>query len=123
MTVTATKTEPRKTARASNHRASVAALLGIGSVLALPVAIVLAQRSKGIGLVDAAWAIPFGAGLGFLALGVSNLARARVQLTVGRAGGEGRARTARILAVLGICLAVTAAISVGFYELLLHFEK
>jgi hypothetical protein len=46
-----------------------------------------------------------------------------VQRTAGRAGGEGRARVARTLGVLAICLAVTAAISVGFYELLLHFEK
>jgi hypothetical protein len=112
-----------RTASSSNHRASVAALLGIAAVLTLPAAVAVAQRSAGIALLDAAWAIPVAAGLGFLALATSNLARARIQRTLGRAGGEGRARTARILGVLGLCIAVTAAISVGFYELLLHFEK
>jgi len=109
--------------RGSNHRASVAALLGAVGVLAVPAAIVLAQRSKGVALIDAAWGIPVALGLGFLAIGASNLARVRVQRTVGRAGGEGRARAARILGAVAICIAVTAAISVGFYELLLHFEK
>jgi hypothetical protein len=110
-------------ASSSNHRATFAALLGILSALAMPAAIAVTQRARGIRLIDAAWAIPAGAALGFLALGAANLARTRIQFTVGRAGGAGRARTARLLGVLGICLAVTAAISVGFYELLLHFEK
>jgi hypothetical protein len=98
-------------------------LVGAAGVLAVPAAIVLAQRAKGVGLIDAAWAIPVAMALGFVAIGTSNLARVRVQRTVGRAGGEGRARAARILGVVAICIAVTAAISVGFYELLLHFEK
>jgi hypothetical protein len=107
----------------SNHRASVAVLLGAAAVLAVPAGIGLAEQSPRIGLVDAAWAIPVATALGFLALATANLARARVQRTVGRAGGEGRARLARTLAVTGICVAVTAAISVGFYELLLQLEK
>ncbi len=101
----------------------MAVLLGIAAVLALPVGIVVAQRSAGIGLIDVAWGIPVAASLGVLALAASNLARTRIQLTVGRAGGEGRARAARILGTVGICLAVTASISVGFYELLLRLEK
>jgi hypothetical protein len=63
------------------------------------------------------------ASLGLLAVGAANLARTRIHWTVGRAGGAGRARVARILGALGICIAVTASISVGFYELLLRFEK
>jgi peptidoglycan/LPS O-acetylase OafA/YrhL len=112
-----------RTASSSNHRATFAALLGILSALTIPAAVAVAQRSRGIRLIDAAWGIPVALALGFLALGASNLARARIQRTLGRAGGEGRARTARLLGAIGICLAVTAAISVGFYELLLHFEK
>jgi hypothetical protein len=98
-------------------------LLGLCAALALPVGLVLARQSRLLRLIDVSWLIPVAALLGLAAFGASNLARARVQRTVGRAGGEGRARAARILAGLGICLAVTAAISVGFYELLLHFEK
>jgi hypothetical protein len=107
----------------SNHRASLAVLVGAAGVLAVPAAIVLAEQSPRIGLIDAAWGIPVATALGFLAVGTANLAKVRVQRTVGRAGGDGRVRAARILGVLAICIAVTAAISVGFYELLLHFEK
>jgi hypothetical protein len=98
-------------------------LVGAAGVLAVPAAVALAEQSPRVGLIDAAWGIPVATALGFLALGASNLARVRVQRTAGRAGGEGRVRAARILAVVAICIAVTAAISVGFYELLLHFEK
>ena len=98
-------------------------LVGVAGVLAVPGAVALAEQSPRIGLIDAAWGIPVSLGLGFLAIGASNLAQVRVQRTVGRAGGAGRARAARILGVVAICIAVTAAISVGFYELLLHFEK
>ena len=110
-------------ASSSNHRATFAALFGILSVLTMPVAVAVAQRVRTVALVDAAWGIPVGLAFGLLALATANLARTRIQRTVGRAGGEGRARTARVLGTIGICLAVTAAISVGFYELLLHFEK
>jgi hypothetical protein len=98
-------------------------LLGVAGVLTLPVALVLAHRSSVLTLLGVSWLIPVGAALGIAAVALSNLARERVQRTVGRAGGEGRARAARRLGVLAICLAVTAAISVGFYELLLRFEK
>ena len=42
--------------------------------------------------------------------------------TLERAGGAGRMRIGRILGVAGICLAVSAGIAVGFYELLLRLE-
>jgi hypothetical protein len=109
--------------RASNHRASFAVLLGLAGDLAIPAAIALAQQSPTIELIDASWAIPIAAGLGFIGVGASNLARTRIQRTLGRAAGEGRARLARILATLAILIAVTASISVGVYELLLRLEK
>jgi hypothetical protein len=115
--------DPTRNSRASNHRASAAILFGIAAVLAVPAAIALAQRSAGIRLISAAWAIPVALGCGFLTLALTNLAAARVRRTFGRAGGEGRARWARRLAVLGLCIAITASISVGFYELLLRLEK
>lgn len=98
-------------------------MLGLAAVLVLPAGIVLAQRSPTISLLDVGWGIPIAGGLGATAVAASNLARARVQRTLGRSGGEGRARVGRILGIVGICLAVTAAISVGFYEILLRYEK
>lgn len=111
------------TPRSSNHRASLAVLAGLGAALAVPVAIVVAQRLPSVTLLDAAWGIPVAVACSLAALGLSNLARVRIQWTLGRAGGEGRARLARRLAVIGLCLAATATISVGFYEILLRFEK
>jgi hypothetical protein len=98
-------------------------LLGAAGVVVLPAGILAWRQLGGLALLDISWGIPIGTALGFLAIATSNLARVRVQRTVGRAGGEGRARAARFLGVAAICIAVTAAISVGFYELLLHFEK
>lgn len=108
--------------RASNHRASLGVLIGLVAVLAVPAAIAIARQSPSISLIDAAWGIPVAAALGLLAHGFSNLAGLRIQWTVGRAGGEGRARAARALGTLAICIAITAAISVGVYELLLRLE-
>lgn len=106
----------------SNHRASLALLLGLAAVAAVPGGIALARQVAGVRLLDASWSIPIAFACGWLAIGVANLARVRVQWTLGRAGGEGRARAARILGTIGICLAVTASISVGFYELLVRLE-
>jgi hypothetical protein len=108
--------------RKSNHRASFSVLIGLGAVLAIPGAIALARQLQSVRLIDASWGIPVAALLGLLAVGLSNLARARIQWTLGRAGGEGRARAARALGFLAVCFALTASISVGFYEVLLRLE-
>ena len=108
--------------RSSNHRASLAVLLGFVAVLAVPAAIVAARRTAGISLLDAAWAIPVAAVCGLAALLFSRGARGRIRSTLERAGGAGRIRVSRLLAVAGICLALSASIAVGFYELLLRLE-
>jgi hypothetical protein len=108
--------------RSSNHRASLAVLVGLGAVLAVPAGIVLSRRLSGISLVDAAWAVPVAAGLGICALLFARGARGRVRRTFERAGGLGRARLAIVLGVAGISIALSGAIAVGFYELLLRLE-
>jgi hypothetical protein len=108
--------------RSSNHRASLAVVLGLGAVLAVPAGIVLARQTAGIGLLDAAWTIPIAALCGLAALIFVRGARGRIQWTLERAGGTGRIRVGRLLAVAGICVALSASIAVGFYELLLRLE-
>ena len=49
-------------------------------------------------------------------------ARGRIRSTLERAGGTGRIRLGRFLAVAGISIALSASIAVGFYELLLRLE-
>jgi hypothetical protein len=108
--------------RSSNHRASLALLLGLLGAAAVPVSIGLAHRTAGVKLLDAVWAIPFAAGCSLAALLLVRGARGRIRSTLERAGGLGRIRTGRILAVLGICFALSASIAVGFYELLIRLE-
>jgi hypothetical protein len=94
-------------------------LLGLVGVAAIPAGIALARYESGISLLDAAWAIP-----------VAALASAGALLAVRGKGGHVRyalervaaVRVGRFLGVAGICLTLSAAISVGFYELLLRLE-
>lgn len=109
--------------RSSNHRASFAVLAGLGAAAAVPGGVALADRLQSLDLIEASWSIPVAFALGLLTLGLANLARTRTFWTAGRAGGEGRVRAARLLGGLGISLAVSASIAVGFYELLLRLEK
>ena len=109
--------------RSSNRRASAALVVGIAAALVLPAAIVYARQANGVALLDAAWAIPVAFALGVTAWLLAQAGRARIRLSLERAGGAGRVRAARVLAVTGICLALSGAIAVGFYELLLRLEK
>jgi hypothetical protein len=108
--------------RTANHRASLALLLGALGVAAIPAAVYVSQRSQRVGLLDAAWAIPVAFCLGVGALLFARGARGKIARSLERSGGRMRIRAARLLGVLAICIALSAAISVGFYELLLRLE-
>jgi hypothetical protein len=108
--------------RQSNHRASLAVLVAIVGALTVPGAIVLTQRSGRLVLLDAAWSIPVGFLLGLAALLLARGAGGTVTRTLERAGGVRRIRIAKILAVAALSVALSAAIAVGFYELLLRLE-
>ncbi len=109
--------------RSSNHRATLAFLSGLVAVLAVPAAVALSRRSSTITLVDTAWAVPVAAAFGVVALLFARGARGRIRATLERARGRARARAARVLGVAGICVALSAAIAVGFYELLVRLES
>jgi len=105
-----------------NHRASLALLAALAGVLAVPVAVVLSRQTGRIHLLDAVWAIPVGMALSVVALVFARGARGQIRKTLERAGGTGRVRATRWLAVAGICVALSASIAVGFYELLVRLE-
>jgi hypothetical protein len=108
--------------RSSNHRASLAVLLGLLATAAVPAAVLLSRQTRGITLMDAVWGVPVAAGLGIAALLFARGARGRIRWTLEQAGGYGRIRLGKILAVAGICFALSGAIAIGFYELLLRLE-
>ena len=108
--------------RSSNPAAPGALVAGLLAVAALPAAVALAQVSARVKLLQAAGGIPVAAVLGMAALWLARRARRRSERTLGRAGGQGVARVGRILGVLGLCLAASGGIAVGFYALLVHYQ-
>jgi uncharacterized membrane protein len=107
-----------RSSRAGNGRARASLLLGLVAVAALPATIAAAEVWDLIRLIEASAAIPvafvFGVGAILLARG----ARKRVRRTIGRVGGERLAAVGRLLGALGVALALSGAIAVGFYLIL-----
>ena len=95
-------------------------MFGLLAVAAIPAAIAAARLSARIDLIQAAAAIPVAAALGVLAVVTGR--RGRGTLGSLRAGRERLASVGRGLGVLGLCLALTASISVGFYVVLVLFQ-
>jgi hypothetical protein len=101
----------------------VALFLGLLGVATLPAAIEAARRSTRIVLLDAAYAIPVAFLLGLVALIMARRAKHNLRWFSLREGGTGVASTAVIVAMVAICLALTAALSIGFYELVLLYQE
>ncbi len=93
-------------------------IAGAGSIATMPLAVYLTRFSDAYALLDAAFAIPLGAGLGVAAIVLARSARRRSALTLGRTGGGGVARAGRILGIVGVCIALAALVSVAVYGLL-----
>jgi hypothetical protein len=106
----------------SRARAWVALVLALVSLLTLPGAVELSRRSTRVSLLDAGYAIPVAFLLGLVALIMARRARENLRWLRLRGGGTAVASTAVIVAGITICLAITAALSIGFYELVLVYQ-
>jgi hypothetical protein len=100
----------------------VALLLGLLGLLTLPAAIEVSRRSPRVELLDAAYGIPVAFVLGFAALVMARRARENLRWLQLREQSTGVASSAVILGALTVCLALTAALSIGFYELVLVYQ-
>ena len=109
--------------RSSSVRAWVSVLLGLAGVLTLPAAIDVARRSTRVALLDAAYAAPLGFLLGLVALLMAKRARDSLRWLKLREDGTAAARIGMILGLLAVCFALVAALSVGFYEAWLFYER
>ena len=92
-------------------------LLGLLATLAIPAAVVYADRSPRVELIWAGVAVPVAALLGLAALGAARAGRRRAELTLRRTG----ARTAvlgRFLGLFGLLFAGTGTISLIVYAIL-----
>ena len=96
-------------------------MLGLLSLATMPAGVVLARESERVTLRAATGSILVALLLGWLAILQARRAREYVQLTLERAGGEGTARLGRLLGLLGVLLAITAGLAVGFWGLLTLF--
>lgn len=105
-----------------NAQAVWAFLVGALSVATMPVAIVATRYSGSYDLLHAGFAIPLGLALGVAAVSLARRARARDDLTLGRAGRRGTVRAGRALGILGVCVASAAAVSLAVYALLKSVE-
>jgi len=108
--------------RIPRRRAWVALLLALAGVLTLPAAVEVARRSKRVALLDASYAIPLAFLLGLVALVMATRARRNLRWLRLRQGGTSVASAAVIVGTLAVCLAVAAALSVGFYGLVLLYQ-
>ena len=93
-------------------------LVGLLSVAVMPAAILATRWSEEYDLLHAAAAIPLGVVLGLAAILLARRARSRLAPTLGHPRGTRTARVGRLLGWLGLLLALTAAGSVGVYEML-----
>lgn len=107
---------------AARARAWVALFLGVVGVATLPAAIEAARRSTRIALLDAAFAIPLAFVLGLVAVIMARRAKQNLRWFSLREGGTGVASAALVAGMVAVCLALTAALSIGFYELVLLYQ-
>jgi cytochrome bd-type quinol oxidase subunit 2 len=108
----------------SSRRAWVALALGIAAILVMPAAIEVSRRSKAVGLLDTAYAIPLAFVLALVSVVMARRARHNLRWFRVREGGGGTAvaQTAVLVGTLGLLLAVAAALSVGFYGLVVVYQ-
>ena len=97
-------------------------LVGALAVACVPAAIVVAEKRADLELLDAAVAVPVAAVLGLAAYVLGTRARRRAEFTLGRVGGSRSGTVGRWLGMLGLYIALTATLALGFYGLLTLFD-
>jgi hypothetical protein len=105
-----------------NWRAWASIAVGVFALASIPAAIVLTERDQNLRLLDAAAAIPIAILAALAAIALGTRARRRSEFTLGRVGGAGTGTVGRWLGIVGLYVAITALLAVGFYGLLTLFE-
>ena len=90
-------------------------MLGLLALAAIPIGVLITQQRSDLRLLHAGVAVPVAAALGIVAVRLAKRARRRLERTLGRAGGERRARAGRFLGWLAVYLALIGSIALGVY--------
>jgi simple sugar transport system permease protein len=104
------------------RRAWTALVVGLAGLLTLPAAIEVTRRSKRIDLLAAGYAIPLAFLLGLVSLVMARRAKRNLEWLQLREDGTGIATVAVVVGALAFCVAVAAALSVGFYGLVVVYQ-
>jgi hypothetical protein len=97
-------------------------LLGLLGLVAIPVAIAVTERVDGLSLIEAGFAIPAALVFAFGAVVIGRRVRSRSRQTLAALPGARVARVGRVLGYVGLYLALTAALAVGFYAVLTYLS-
>jgi hypothetical protein len=97
-------------------------LLGLVGLATIPVAIAVTERVDGLSLVEAGFAIPAALVFAFGAAVIGRRVRSRSRQTLAALPGARVARLGRVLGYVGLYLALTAALAVGFYAVLTYLS-
>jgi hypothetical protein len=95
-------------------------LLGLLGLATLPAAIAVTERVDGLSLVESGFAIPAAILFGLAAVVIGRRVRRRSRQTLSPLAGTRVARLGRVLGYVGLYLALTAALAVGFYAVLTY---
>ena len=82
----------------------------------------MTRRSKRIDLLQAGYAIPLAFLLGLVSLVMARRAKRNLEWLQLREDGTGIASVAVVVGALAFCVAVVAALSVGFYGLVVVYQ-
>jgi hypothetical protein len=115
------RTSSSSASRIRNDRARFSVLFALLSLASIPIAL-YASRLNNVNVPQAVGCEAVaGTFFGLLAILLARGARVRAERSLARVG-EGTARAGKWLGLLGLCLALTAALALGFYGLLLLTE-
>jgi hypothetical protein len=106
--------------QAVTRSGGVSIILGLLSALTMPIAIFATRYSGSYELLHAGAVIPIALALGIGAIVASRRARRSLRHSLGSSGIRRSARIGWLLGTLGICLALTATLSVAVYGLLTY---
>jgi hypothetical protein len=98
----------------------ISVFLGLVGLVTLPAAIAVTERVDGLSLVEAGFAIPAALLFALAAVVIGRRVGVRDRQTLAALPGTLVARLGRLLGYLGLYVALTAALAVGFYAVLTY---